>query len=58
VLEQDGDRLPQLRETFRRELSEPAYASMADVFLTWWQATSCAEPPTDITAWPCTYSAA
>jgi AcrR family transcriptional regulator len=50
VLEQDGDRLPELCETFRRELSEPAYASMADVLLTWWQTTSCAEPPTDVTA--------
>lgn len=50
VLEQDGDRLPELRETFRRELSERAYATMAEVVFTWTRSTGCAVPSTDLSA--------
>jgi AcrR family transcriptional regulator len=35
VLERDGDRLPQLRDSFRREVSDASYAGMAEVLRGW-----------------------
>ncbi|MGH3503633.1 MAG: TetR/AcrR family transcriptional regulator [Nocardioidaceae bacterium] len=47
VLERDGHRLPHLRDTFRRDVSEVAYASMADILRAWLTDCIGADLPAD-----------
>ena len=48
VLEREGDRLPTLRDTFRRDVSDPGYVAMADILRGWLQACGRDTPIADL----------
>lgn len=47
VLEREGERLPALRDEFRREISEASYAAVAEVLRAW---LGPADPEPDLRA--------